>query len=74
MIEYPYPDPVIARNLKRLLAERNVTQVEVARMLNKDRKCVYSWVNCLTSPNTTDFKRLCLIFNISADELLGIDK
>lgn len=67
-----YPDPVFARNLKKLLAEKNLTQKRVANMLGKERKSVSSWILGYTSPTVPELKQICLEYRVSADELLGL--
>lgn len=67
-----YPDPVFARNLKKLLAEKRLTQERFANVLGKERKSVNNWINCLTAPTVTELKMICLEYGVSADEMLGI--
>lgn len=67
-----YPDATLARNIKKILAEKNMTQRRLAEIVGKERKTINAWVNCLSSPSATEIKIICLEFRISADELLGL--
>ena len=69
-----YPDATLAKNLKRLCAERNIKQAELARICDKERKTANAWVNCVSSPTAWDIKQICMRYNLSADELLGLRK
>lgn len=67
-----FPDPILARNIRRLLAERNITQQQFANCCEKERKAVSSWVNEYSSPSAWDLKQICLNYGVSADEMLGL--
>lgn len=67
-----YPDVVLARNLKKLCAEKNITQGQMGAICYKDRKAVNAWVNCVASPSAYSLKKICAYYGVSADELLGL--
>lgn len=66
------PDIIIANNIKTLIAERNITQEQLASCCGKSRKAAMHWVNGYSNPSAMDIKNICLNYGISADELLGI--
>lgn len=49
------------------------TQNQLAQMLEMSRTGFASWEQNLSEPNSSDIKKLCVIFDVSADELLEID-
>lgn len=58
--------------LKELRKENNITQKKLAGLLNKSETGLASWEQGLSEPNIADIKKLCAIFDVSADYLLGI--
>lgn len=69
-----FPDPVLARNIRKLIAEKGITQKKFAECCQKERKAVLSWVNEYTSPSAWDLKQICIEYGVSADEMLGLNK
>lgn len=72
MRDYDYPDVVTARRIKAVIAEKGLTQGEVAKATNRERKTVIAWVNCVTSPSAYCLKKFCVKYNVSADWILGL--
>ncbi|MEG1751839.1 MAG: helix-turn-helix transcriptional regulator [Clostridia bacterium] len=64
---------MINKIIVKLRKEYNLTQKEIANKLSMSRTGYASWEQGLSEPNTSDIKKLCVIFNISADELLEIE-
>jgi transcriptional regulator with XRE-family HTH domain len=58
--------------LKELRNEAVLTQKQVAKMLNKSETGYASWEQGLSEPNITDLRKICQIYDISADYLLGL--
>ncbi len=58
--------------LKELRNEAGLTQKQVAKMLNKSETGYASWEQGLSEPNITDLRKICQIYDISADYLLGL--
>lgn len=67
-----FPDPMLATNIRKLIAERNLTQEQFATCCDKSRKAICSWVNEYSSPSAWDLKQICLTYRVSADEMLGL--
>lgn len=65
-----FPDPVLAKNLRKLVAEKNLTQKQLARCCGKERKACLNWLNEYTSPSAWDLKQICITYRVSADKLL----
>lgn len=62
----------IGKKLKELRKEAGLTQKQLARLLNKSETGYASWEQGLSEPSINDLRALCKIYNISADELIGI--
>ena len=58
--------------LKELRKERNLTQYQLAKMLNKSETGYASWEQGLSEPSINDIRLLCEIFEVSSDFLLDI--
>ena len=67
-----YPMLLLSRNLKRLCAEKNIKQKELAEICGKERKTASSWINCVSTPSAIDIYCICKRYNLSANELLGL--
>ena len=49
----------------------NMTQTELGEKLNVTAQAVSKWENGISEPDLSSVQRLCRIFGISVDELLG---
>ena len=58
--------------IKQLRHQRGISQVELAQMLNTTNDTVSLWELNKRSPSVEDLKSICLIFNVTADYLLGL--
>ena len=58
--------------LKELRKEQGLTQKQLAKMLNKSETGLASWEQGLSEPSISDIRKLCKIFGVSADYLLGL--
>lgn len=63
----------IGKRIKELRKEAGYTQKQVAKMLNKSETGFASWEQGLSEPSVNDLRLLCRIFNVSADDLLGLE-
>jgi len=63
----------IGQNIKRLRKNADMTQEELAEILSISSQAVSRWETDSAMPDISLLPLLCSIFNISADELLGID-
>ena len=60
--------------LKKLRKKRKLTQRQLADKLGLTRSTVCSYENNTITPPTEIVKRLAVIFDVSADYLLGLDR
>lgn len=64
-------DKEFCQNLKNFRSENNLTQKQVATMLNVVESCYANWEQGRTEPNIEMIRKLCHIFKITADELIN---
>ena len=60
--------------LKDLRVQQGLTLREVAKQLNISHVSYLRWEQGTTEPSLAAIEKLCEIFDISADYLLGIEK
>ena len=65
---------LIAENLKELLKEHNVTQSHLANAIGFSQRAVSKWINAQAEPTETAIVSCAQFFNISADEILGMNE
>ncbi len=58
--------------LKELRLERGMSQKKAATELGYAQSTYCDWENGKIEPTLTALKKICLLFNVSADELLGL--
>ena len=63
----------IGTKVKKLRRERDMTQEQLADYLGISAKAVSQWETDRTAPDISQIPVLCNIFDITSDELLGID-
>lgn len=63
---------VIGNKLRELRKEVGFTQKQVAKLMNKSETGYASWEQGLSEPSVNDLRLLCRIYDISADDLLGL--
>ena len=61
----------VAKNLTKLRQERNLTQSEVAQILNYTDKSVSKWEHAETTPPIDVLKQLADLYEVSLDYLVG---
>ncbi len=59
--------------LKEVRRECGMTQKDVYTILQVSPNCYASWEQGRTQPDIESIKKLCTIFEVSADYLLGIN-
>lgn len=62
----------IGNNITEYRKKLNLTQKDLGDMLNVSPQAVSKWENGQAEPDTSTIKRLCHIFKITTDELLGL--
>ena len=63
-----------AKNLKEEREARKMAKQTLANLLGVDRSLVYQWEVGTCEPDLDMLCKICYVFDISTDELLGIDK
>lgn len=63
----------IKYKIKELRKEKGLTQKQLALLLNKSETGLASWEQGLSEPSVNDIRLLCMIFDVSADYLLGLE-
>ncbi len=63
----------INENIKRLRREKNITQEKLAEHLNISTQAVSKWERSEAYPDITMILPIASYFNVSTDELLGLD-
>lgn len=59
--------------LKELRKSKEMTQTQVANLLNMSKTGYASWEQGLSQPSIEQLKLLCSFFEVSADYLIGIE-
>ncbi len=65
---------MISEKIKLLRSESGMTQAELARKLSITRAGVNAWEMGVSVPSTQYIVELAMLFNVSADYLLGLSK
>jgi len=66
---YKLNKKIIAENLKKFISERNITQVELAKLLNTTQSTISSYVNGKTLIITSFLYQIAKEYNLSMDEI-----
>ncbi len=64
-------DKKFCENLKNARKECKLTQKQVAQSLGVVESCYANWEQGRTEPNIDMLRKICLIFDISIDELIN---
>ena len=64
---------LLGDNIARLRKQNKMTQVDLANKLNFTYQTISSWERGISSPDVDSLTKLCSIFNVSMDELCGIE-
>ena len=59
--------------LKELRIERGLTQKQLAQLIGSAQSAVYYWEADRQEPSISSLKKICEVFDVSADYLLNID-
>lgn len=60
-------------NLKQIRLSRGMTQKDVYTILSVSPNCYASWEQGRTQPDIESIKKLCCIFDVTADCLIGFE-
>lgn len=61
------------KRLKELRHDKKFSQIRLARLLDTTNSSVCDWECGRTEPNIEMIIKLCVVFGVSADYLLGIE-
>lgn len=61
------------KKITDLRKKKNLTQSELGEMLNVTPQAVSKWENGLSEPDLGTLRKMCEIFNVTTDELLGVE-
>lgn len=59
--------------LREVRRESGMTQKDIYTILQVSPNCYASWEQGRTQPDIENIKKLCIIFEVSADYLLGLE-
>ena len=65
---------ILSRNIRELREKKGLTQKEFADSLSVSDKTVSKWENCRSMPDIVMLKKLAIIYKVSIDALVGIQK
>lgn len=65
---------MIDEKIKQLRIKNNMTQAQLAKRLGITRSSVNAWEMGISIPSTQYLAELSLIFKVSTDYLLGLDR
>lgn len=63
-----------ARNLSNIMKERSITQTQLAYALRVKQNTVSQWISGKREPDFDSLLKICIIFNVSPQSMLGYDK
>ena len=63
---------IFAIRLKELRKEKNLTQKQLAEILQTTDDSIFSWEKGRSQPSIETIRKLCLFFGVSSDYLLGL--
>ena len=64
----------LSERLKELRVEKNLTQSELGQLLSVSQDTVSLWEKGKSTPTVEYILKLCQIFHVSADYLLGLSE
>lgn len=66
-------DKFFGIKLKELRKQQGFTQLQLAELLGVSKTTICQWETKKQEPSITDIKKLCSIFDETADYLLGLE-
>lgn len=61
------------KRITDLRKKHNLTQSELGALLNVTPQAISKWENGLSEPDLGTLRKICEIFNVTTDEMLGVD-
>lgn len=75
MIDFESTMKKFATNFRCLISERDVTQVELANLLDTTNVSINKWANAKSMPDVKHLLSIAELFDVTVSELLGeVDK
>ena len=66
-------DNVFCQRLKELRTEKRISQPELAKLVGVSKGMISFWENAINEPTISNLIKLCKIFDVSSDYLLGLE-
>lgn len=70
---HEYPSPVTAERIQKVFDDNNLTDTEVAKDFEVQRKTIWAYRNCVYSPSVSFIRGFCAKYNVTADWILGLE-
>ena len=64
---------IFCERLKELRTENKISQPELAKMVGVSKGMISFWENAINEPTISNLVKLCKIFDVSSDYLLGLE-
>ncbi len=64
---------IFCERLKLLRVEKKLSQPELAKLVGVSKGMISFWENGINEPTISNLIKLCQIFDVSSDYLLGIE-
>ena len=64
----------LGRKIKELRIEKGLSQPQLAKLVGVSNGMISIWENDVNEPKATYIKALAMVLDVSADDLLGIEK
>ncbi len=74
MIDEKTYNKIVASNLRRLMYERGVTQIDMARALGFTKQSVSHWMNGEHLPRMNKMDKICEYLGCKRSDLMEVDK
>lgn len=65
---------IFGERLRKIRLDNNYTQQEIAKVFKVSKMTISAWETNKQEPNIDYIKRLCNLFNVTADYLIGYDE
>jgi transcriptional regulator with XRE-family HTH domain len=63
---------IFAKRLKEIRVENELTQKQLAEILQTTDDSIYSWEKGRSQPSVEMLRKICIELNVSADYLIGV--
>jgi len=66
-------ETIFCKRLKELRLEKNLTQTNIAKVMNVTYNTICFWEKGRSSPNIYELKQIAQFFGVTTDYLLGLE-